>query len=117
MPIRRPFLLGTLAFALSLAPLAHGQNLLVNGDFSLPVLAGFQDHLLGANELTGWTVTVGNVSLQSATYATFYTQRTEANQNPTVAPADPTQLIDLTGASSSGGIIMQDISSALSGQT
>jgi hypothetical protein len=117
MPLRRPFLLGTLAFALSLAPLAQGQNLLVNGDFSLPVLAGSQDHLLGANELTGWTVTVGNVSLQSATYATFYTQRTEANQNPTGTPADPTQLIDLTGASSSGGVIMQDISSALSGQT
>ena len=117
LPMRRSFLLGALALTVAWSPLARGQNLLINGDFSLPVLGGFQDHVLGVNELNGWTVTAGNVSLQSVDYAIYYTQRTEADSNPTGNPLNPTQLIDLTGASSSGGMIMQDINSALSGQT
>src|SRR5450432_3913276 len=113
---RHGFPLGAIALVLALCPIVHGQNLIVNGDFSSPVLGGSQDHVLTVNELTGWTVTTGNISLQSATYATFYTQRTEANGTPTGTPADPTQLIDLTGANSSGGSIMQNINSALAGQ-
>ena len=113
---RHGFPLGTIALVLAVCPIVQAQNLIVNGDFSLPVLSGSQDHLLTANELTGWTVTAGNISLQSAAYAAFYTQRTEANGTPTGSPADPTQLIDLTGASNSGGMIMQNINSALAGQ-
>lgn len=108
--------LGVIALVLAVCPIVQGQNLIVNGDFSLPALSGSQDHLLTVNELTGWTVTAGNISLQSVAYATFYTQRTEANGTPTGTPADPTQLIDLTGASNSGGMIMQNINSALTGQ-
>ncbi len=115
--MRRPFLLGALAFALVWSPLARGQNLLVNGDFSNPNIGGFQDLVLTTNQLTGWTVSTGNVSLQSMDYAIYYTQRTQANPNPTGNPLNPTQLIDLTGASSAGGMIMQDIHSAISGQT
>ena len=113
---RHGFPLGAIALVLAVCPIVRGQNLIVNGDFSLPALSGSQDHVLTVNELTGWTVSAGNVSLQSAAYATFYTQRTEANGTPTGTPADPTQLIDLTGASSSGGMIMQNINSALAGQ-
>ena len=99
-----------------MCPIVQAQNLTVNGDFSLPVLSGLQEHPLTANELTGWTVTAGNTSLQRAAYATFYTQRTQVNGSVRGTPADPTQLIDLTGASNSGGMIMQNINSALAGQ-
>lgn len=116
MLTRPGFRLGAIALVLAVCPIVHGQNLIVNGDFSSPVLAGSQDHVLTVNELTGWTVTAGNISLQSAAYATTYTQITQANQTPTGTPANPTQLIDLTGASSSGGMIMQNINSALAGQ-
>ena len=54
--------------------------------------------------------------MQSAAYAAFYTQRKEAKATPTGTPANPTQLIDLTGASSPGGSIMQNINLALAGQ-
>ena len=106
-PTRSPF--QAIALVLAVCPI-------VNGDFSLPFLSGSQNHLLAANELTGWTVSTGNVSLQSAACATFYTQRTQATGNVSGTPADPTQLIDLTGASNSGGVIMQNINSALAGQ-
>ena len=115
--MRRLFFLGALAFALVWSPFARGQNLLINGDFSTPNIGGFQDLVLTTNQLTGWTVSTGNISMQSVDYAIFYTQRTQANPNPTGNPLNPSQLIDLTGASASGGMIMQDISSAISGQT
>ncbi len=117
MSFRRSFLLGALACALAWLPSAQGQNLLTNGNFESPVIPGSQDFLLSTNGLTGWTVSAGNVSLQSAAYATTYTQITQANQTPTGFPMNPTQEIDLTGANSFGGMIMQDINSALSGQT
>jgi hypothetical protein len=117
MLIRRGILLGAISFALALSPAARAQNLLVNGGFTNPVIPGSQDFLLGTNQLTGWTVSAGNISLQSVAYATTFTQITQANQTPTGFPANPSQEIDLTGASASGGMIMQDISSALSGQT
>ena len=116
MLTRHGLILGTIALFLASGPVVRGQNLVVNGDFSLPVLIGSQDHVLGVNELTGWTVSAGNISLQSADYATFYTQRTKANQTPTGTPANPTQLIDLTGGAFFGGMIMQNINSAITGK-
>ncbi len=43
--------------------------------------------------MDGLDVTTGTLSLQSAAYATFYTQRTEANATSTGTPANPTQNI------------------------
>ncbi len=117
MPVCRLLPIGIFAVALSCSSLALGQNLIVNGGFSTPVISGSQDFLLTTNQLTGWTVSTGNISLQSVAYATMYTQITQANQTPTGFPMNPSQEIDLTGASSSGGMIMQDINSAISGRT
>jgi hypothetical protein len=117
MSSRRSICLWAFAFSFVLSSQAQAQNLLINGSFSNPVVPGSQDFLLTTNALTGWTVSTGNITLQSVAYATMYTQITQANPTPTGFPMNPSQEIDLTGASNSGGMIMQDISSALSGQT
>ena len=74
-------------------------NLITNGTFENPLLSGNQEVALtaGTTSLPSWTVT-GAVGLYSSAYAAQYTGGVNA-----------TQLVDLTGNTSSGGTISQSI--------
>ena len=102
-----PTLAGGLLLACVLGtPLASPANLIVNGAFENPVLAGNQEIGLaaGTTSLPGWTVSP-SVGLYSATYAAQYTLN-----------ADMTQLIDLTGQNAGNGTLTQAFATTV-GQT
>ena len=95
--------LSVLAVAM-VAPNAYAINLVTNGSFEIGAPSGGCQ--AGATSLSGWTVTAGNIDIDSATPGCSG-----------ITPADGTYFVDLTGSwSNDVGAIAQDITTAIGTQ-